>query len=272
MVLYLDDSGTRHPDHKLTLPKHGHDWFGMGGIIIRQSDEEAVRAQYADVRADWNITYPIHSVEIRAKSKHFAWLGKLQPDEFARFMRDLGSLATNKALTAVACVIDRPGYNHRYEGKYGRARWSLCRTAFDVVVERSVKFARRHGCKLRVRVEMADRETDARLRGYYEELRANGLPFAPDTSSKYNPLTAEDLRETLYDFKHKAKSSPMVQLADLVLWPMCIGGYDKENRPYKSLHESGTLLDCKVSPDEVASLGIKYSCWDLEAEKTKTQP
>lgn len=34
-TLYLDESGSRHPDVVLhSLPEHGRDWFGMGGVLI----------------------------------------------------------------------------------------------------------------------------------------------------------------------------------------------------------------------------------------------
>jgi hypothetical protein len=51
----------------------------------------------------------------------------------------------------------------------------------------------------------------------YDELKAEGRPFAADTSDKYVPLSAAELRATLYEFKLKAKTSPMAQLADLYL-------------------------------------------------------
>jgi hypothetical protein len=174
-------------------------------------------------------------------------------------------------LAATACVIDRPGYNHRYREKYGRARWLLCKTAFTVVVERSAKFARDSGCRLRVYVEKSDRRTDRTLRGYYDELRAVGHPFDATSAAKYIPLTAAELRETLYEFKTKDKSSPLMQLADLLLWPMCIGGYDRDNRAYAALRTAGTLIDCKLAPQDLTRKGIKYSCWDLELERRKNR-
>lgn len=44
---YIDDSGTRHPDHKVgKKPKHGNDWFAMGGILLRSSYEIEVKSLY----------------------------------------------------------------------------------------------------------------------------------------------------------------------------------------------------------------------------------
>jgi hypothetical protein len=76
-------------------------------------------------------------------------------------------------------------------------------------------------------------------------------------------MTREELRSTLYDFKAKAKSSPLMQFADLYLWPMAIGGYHRSNRPYLYLMERGKLIDSQLTNEERVAVGIKYSCWDL---------
>lgn len=264
MCLYVDDSGTRNPDYSGTLPSHGHDWFGMGGILVRQADENAIRAKHETLCEKWNITYPLHSAEIRSRSKNFKWLGTLASDRFSEFMSDITDLATSCELTAVACVIDRPGYNARYRDKYGRQRWSLCKTAFHIVVERAAKFARERGHPLRVFVEKSDKDTDTRLRRYYDDMRAIGHPFESENASGYTPLSAAEFSATLYEFKTKDKKSPPIQLADICLWPMCIGGYDPMNAPYVALKKSGTLIDCKVAPEDLPIRGIKYSCWELQ--------
>lgn len=273
MHLYLDDSGTRHLDRgRENMPAHKHDWFGIGGVLLREADEPAVRADHAAFCAAWDITYPLHSAEIRASAQRFAWVKRLPAEQRDAFMHGIARLVTRPELVALACVIDRPGYNHRYKDTYGARRWSLCKTTFDVVVERAAKFARDAGCKLRVYIEKSDRITDEQLRGYYDELRGSGPPFNPATSSKYGPLTAAEFRETLYDFKPKEKSSPLMQLADLVLWPMCIGGYDVSNRAYVAMREAGTLIDCKLAAEAVPARGIKYSCWELVDAEKKVHP
>jgi hypothetical protein len=267
--LYLDDSGTRHPDHRVNTPSHGHDWFSLGGVMVSDDEEgeDAVRTAHRDVCAKWEITQALHSAEIRSKSKNFRWVRNLTDDKRDEFMRDIGVLATHPKLTAIACVIDRPGYDHRYREKYGRERWLLCKTAFTVVVERAVKHARAQGAKLRVLVERSDRETDRMLRGYYDDLRKCGHPFDARNASRYEPLTADQLHETLYEFRAKEKTSPLMQVADLVLWPICIGGYDSSNRPYNMLKTAGTLIDCQLVEADIPERGIKYSCWDLQPPK-----
>lgn len=48
MNLYLDDSGTRNPDRVPgQVPKHGYDWFGIGGVMLRDKDEDVFRAAHA---------------------------------------------------------------------------------------------------------------------------------------------------------------------------------------------------------------------------------
>jgi len=146
----------------------------------------------------------------------------------------------------------------------------LCKTAFAIAVERSAKYARSKGAKLRVYIEKGDAETDRRARNYYDELRGNGMPFSSSTSGKYAPLTANELEETLYDFKAKAKSSPMVQFADLYVWPMAFGGYNKDLRPYQRLIGDKKIIDCHLAADDVMHLGCKYSCFELvQAEALK---
>ena len=266
--LYMDDSGSRHPDHKLgRTPKHGYDWFGLGGILVRHEDENVVRRLHADFCARWKIEAPLRSADIRARSGPFHWLQTLKPDQLDQFHEELYQLLARAPLLGIACTVDRPGYNHRYREKYGRQRWPLCKTAFSVAVERSAKYARSQNRRLKIYVERCDKKTDRVMRGYYDDLRKNGMPFGQDTSDKYGPLTAEHLRHTLYDFGTKNKSSPMDQLADLYLWPMCMGGYDKSNRPYARLMRDRKLIDATLNGEDIPALGIKYSCFDLVTPK-----
>ncbi|WDZ81672.1 hypothetical protein PWG15_35700 (plasmid) [Ensifer adhaerens] len=129
--------------------------------------------------------------------------------------------------------------------------------------------------KLRVHPERCNKAEDANLEGYYKALKAEGMPFARDNSDKYGPLIREQLTQTLYEFKTKQKTSPMAQLADLYLWPICVGGYHASNRPYQRLTDDGKLIDCHIKEDERPMLGSKYSCFEnveRKAEKLKTPP
>jgi hypothetical protein len=231
---YMDDSGTRHPDRDPgRRPAHGHDWFGLGGVLIRDVDEDSFRAAHSAFCLKWGISAPLRSADIRGRSGAFAWLGKCDEDVRQKFLEELYLLLARSEFLGIACVIDRPGYNYRYLERYGRKRWSLCKTAFAIAVERAGKYVRRHGYKLRVLVERSDKTTDTWMRGYYEDLRENGPPFDNATSERYQPLCPTELRETLCEFRLKRKTSPPMQIADLYLWPICISGYDPSNRPYR---------------------------------------
>lgn len=167
-------------------------------------------------------------------------------------------------VVGLACVIDRPGYNARYREKYGRQRWSLCKSAFTISVERAAKYARSQNCRLRVLPERCNKKEDDMLKGYYNDLKAIGQPFDPNTSEKYHPLTPEEFKKTLLEFHPQMKSSRMPQFADLYLWPMCMGGYNPDNRPYKRLKEDGKLIECVLPKEDWQMLATKYYCFDAQ--------
>lgn len=260
---YMDDSGTRHPDHAPMQNRHGNDWFALGGVLVCDEDEEGARDLHERFCKEWNITYPLHSADIRAKSKEFHWLNELDAATFNSFMLSIDQLATLLPLVGIACVIDRPGYNLRYREKYGRQRWSLCKTAFCIAVERAAKYAAAKGYRLRVCPERCNKKDDTKLAEYYAALKAEGQPFFAGTSEKYDPLSANAFSDTLYEFRLKNKSSPMAQMADLYLWPMCVGGYDANNRVYRLLMKGGKLLDALVDVAAREKLGTKYSCMTM---------
>lgn len=266
--LYLDDSGTRHPTRNPgKKPAHGYDWFAMGGVLIDESKEEEARALHADFAAKWAIESPLHSSEIRSQNERFLWLREKSSAERDQFYEELYCLMRDAPVVGIACVVDRPGYNKRYEDQYRENRWMLCKTAFCVVVERAAKFARSNGAKLRVLPEKCNKEEDQALKSYYEELRANGPPFNNDRSGKYNPMSQAEFADTLYELRFKAKTSPLAQLADLFLWPISMGGYHAGNRPYRRLLEDGKLIECLLAPETHSMLGSKYSCFELVDRK-----
>jgi hypothetical protein len=262
LQFYLDDSGTRHPDHNPgNRAAHLRDWFALGGVLINEEDEDAALKLYGTFCSRWGIYDPLHSVEIRGKTGKFHWLSQLSECEKLRFYEELYQMMRKAPLTGLACVIDRPGYNTRYREKYGPERWLLCKTAFAVVVERAAKEAIRTERKLRIMPEKCNKREDRLLKRYYEDLRTSGMPFSTDTSTKYAPLTAHQLHSTLHEFRVKEKTSPLAQFADLYLWPICMGGYNAENRPYSRLMADGKLIEAKLPKEEWTSRGSKYSCF-----------
>jgi hypothetical protein len=265
---YLDDSGARHPDNDPgKRAAHGYDWFALGGVLVAEEDEAEARRLHREFCERWEISYPLHSVDIRGRTEDFLWLLTAEKPRAEQFFEELYQLMRNAPVIGLACTVDRPGYNHRYQEKYAGDRWLLCKTAFSIAVERAAKYARTKGRKLRVHPERCNKTEDALLKGYYTDLRQKGSPFATDTSDKYGPLTQPQLFETLYDFKPKYKSSPMAQFADLYLWPICMGGYHASNRPYKRLRDDGKLIECVLPAEAHPSEASKYSCFDLVQRK-----
>ncbi|WP_367714992.1 DUF3800 domain-containing protein [Nitratireductor sp. GISD-1A_MAKvit] len=256
--LYLDDSGTRHPTRKIgKKAAHGYDWFALGGILVRSDEEDYARDLHAKFCERWEITAPLHSSEIRSQKENFNLLRGWEKKKLEAFYEELYILMREVPVLGIACTVDRPGYCGRYLEKYQQNPWLLCKTAFTVVVERAAKHAIAKGMKLRVYPERCNKAEDANLEGYYETLKAEGMPFAKESSDKYAPLTQEQLTETLYEFKTKRKTSPMAQLADLYLWPICMGGYHASNRPYQRLTEDGKLIDCHIKKDARADARLQ---------------
>ncbi len=260
---YMDDSGTRHPTHRPgKKARHGHDWFALGGVLVREADEPRVRDLHAAFCRSWDITYPLHSSEIRSQNENFVWLRGLDAAEAARFLEELYALMREAPVLGLACVIDRPGYNARYLELYEQHPWMLCKTAFSVAVERAAKFARTDSLRLRVAPERCNKFEDQQLKSYYDGLKTGGMPFSTRTSGKYAPLTAAEFAATLYEFRPKEKSSPFSQLADLFLWPICMGGYHAGNRTYARLMADGKLIECRLEAASWDALATKYSCFD----------
>jgi hypothetical protein len=212
MCLYMDDSGTRNPDKKIVDDLTYKDWFTLGGFLIKEEADGQIVTAHAKFCETWGITYPLRSYDIRLMDKRFSWLRAISVEERGRFMRDLSDLLTSIPVIGYAAVVDRPGYNFRYRKKYGRQTWKLCQTAFAVICERAAKRARAEGCKLRVFVEEGDETADNYIREYYASLRSSGMPFDGGNMTKYAPLTAAELADTLYDLRFRTKRSPLMQL------------------------------------------------------------
>jgi hypothetical protein len=259
---YMDDSGSRVPNSKpLGSDAKRPDAFALGGVLAIEDDLPAIKARHGDFCRSWNISYPLRSYDIRNRKNKFAWLG-LDATKRIRFLRELGDFVCGLPVLALACVIDRPGYDGRYRNVYSaRERWHLCKTAFCISVERACKHALREGKKLRVCPEKADPASDARLETYYNELRTSGMPFDVARSTAYQPLTDKELSRTLHELDFKTKKSELAQIADLCLWPILQAGYGAYD-PHEQLKQAGRLIECVYSADEIALRGSKYSCFD----------
>lgn len=275
ILFYMDDSGSRHPDHQDSNTSK-RDWFALGGILLDQKDKEPIEASIDIFRKRWPELkdHPFRSYDIRRKKNNFDWMVK-DSGRAVAFLDDLHQTLLELPVIGIACVIDRPGYNARYKERYGKDRWMLCKTAFGIAVDRATKFAINNEQKLRVYVERTSKEVDLVMKGYYNTLRDEGSWFDVGVSAVYQPLPKEAFKDNLKEFDTKTKQSVLMQLADMFLWPMCIAGYDRENRVYLDLMKQGRLIDCYISAEEMGTKGIKYSCFDqskkVEPENTKTE-
>lgn len=263
LQLYIDDSGSRFPDHKPDAARaDGMDWFALGGVLIEKDDLATALDLYRAFVGPWGIDYPLHSTKIRGRRGEFRWLGR-DADRAGRFYRELGDFLVSLPVIGTACVVDRPGYNHRYQERYGDQRWLMCKTAYTIVIERALKYAQQRGAELEVFFEEAGAREDRALVEYHRELKRNGMPFDQGTSAGYDGLSPEAFRDGLLgDPARVTKKSPLMQVADLYLYPMVKAGYEPYP-PFDQLHAASRVIDALISEEERTRLGIKYSCFEL---------
>ncbi len=260
--LYFDDSGIRFPDkQQKPVRNDGLDHFALGGILLKKADRSDIIEGYKELRKKWRITYPLRSSDMRGKRGNFIWLTD-KPTHDA-FFEDLNTYLCNIPVIGFAAVVDRIGYNNRYEAKYGDKRWWMCKTAFSILVERAAKHVSSNDGHLKLRFEEAGKKEDRAIMEYTKDLKTSGMPFDPTNSSKYDFLKTEGFRRILLgEPERQSKKSPLLQIADLFLYPIVKGGYDKAYPPYRILMENNKLIDALLQPEKVGTCGIKYSCFD----------
>ena len=261
--LYIDDSGTRRPDHEPEPRTDGMDHFALGGILVAEADIASLLGAHHALIQKWKIEKPLHSTKIRGKRGAFAWLGT-DEKKAAEFMGELEHMVLSLPVVGIACVIDRPGYNARYKEKYPEP-WMLCKTAFAILVERAAKFAARNESALEIYYEGAGKTEDRAIEEYAKALRSEGMPFDQGNSAGYQNLTASDFKRILNGEPNRVtKKVPMIQIADLILYPLAKSGYDRGYEPYKKLMAASRVIDAILAEGDAATLGVKYSCFDGE--------
>ncbi|HEV8666374.1 MAG TPA: DUF3800 domain-containing protein [Candidatus Paceibacterota bacterium] len=238
------------------------DYFALGGVLIKGSDRDEVLLKYAKFCLKWNIDYALHSSDIRGRRGKFSWL---QDEEvYEQFNKELMGLLCDIPAVGFAAVIDRVGYNVRYREKYSGKPWWMCKTAFSILIERVSKFVGEQGFRFKIIFENCGRKEEDAIIEYFRSLRKDGVPFNPESSSKYGNAGPELFQQIPYgDPECQTKKSPFLQLADLYLYPMVKGGYDKDYYPYKKLMERGKLVDAIIDPSRIETHGIKYSCFSF---------
>lgn len=259
-TLYLDETGNRHPDKRPDVSRQGRDWFAFGGVLIRGEDNDTARQHVHDFHARWKLTSPCHLTDINAEKKGFAWLGKVDQARRDQFRMDWRRTLCAAPVVGVGCVVDRPGYIARgYLERYND-KWLLCRSAFDITVERCVKIAKSESRKLNIVFE-SDPSMNKTVVAYFHNLKNNGLNFDIKNSSKYNPLTLEDFQSTLGRIDYKPKEHPLLQLADSYIYAIARNGYDKKFDLYRHLRDHRRIADFAF-PGRGHEVGIKYYCFD----------
>jgi hypothetical protein len=238
------------------------DWFALGGLLLKSENRLLIETAHRSLCERHGITIPLHSTRIRNKKNEFAWIGS-DPERGSAFLKDLQGIICALPAYVIACVMHRPGYNSRYGLKYGKQRWSLCKTAYRVVVERAAKIADEANRRLIVHVERTGRKEDGLIREHHSNMRTMESYFDPGTSMKYAPMSQQSLERILMkNPEFFTKDSLIGQFSDMVLYPVVRGRYQPKYAPFVALKSGGRLVDSLFQDGETEFRGIKYSCFD----------
>ncbi len=264
IILCFDDSGSRDPDRKMSLHDRRQDkmdWFALGGVLVKEEDISEVIAMHDDFCQKWGINYPLHSTKIRCHQGKFAWLKKRENRN--RFYSELECFLLSLPVICTACVMHRPGYVARYKKHYEDRLWLMCKTTFSILTERVSKYADSQDRQLEMIFEESGRKEDRNIIKYLKELKKDGNPFNKLTSKDYEPLTADDYRRIVIgEPRRKKKTNPLLQIADLLLFPLAKSGYDSDYPPYRMLREHDKIIDCHLTEEGSSVMAVKYSCFD----------
>lgn len=263
--LYFDDSGSRMLD-RLTVDADAYPhWFALAGLLVKAEDEETCKAAHDAFYGRWpQITSPLHLTDMHGMTAGFRWLRGLTDKERADFWSDYHTMICALPVVGHGCVVHRPGYRDRgYGSRAGDAKWNLCRSAFNILVERSAKIANAEGRRLRVKYEGADPGANQLLKSYWALLKdGRGLGFNPQNAAIYNPFSPADLAATLVDLERKDKRSKLTQFADTFALAIAKGRYQPRYSTYAALRAAGRLADDYVGIERAGSEGVKYYCFD----------
>ncbi|WP_244428282.1 DUF3800 domain-containing protein [Sinorhizobium fredii] len=260
LIFFMDDFGTRtmcKPGVEQPLPLNEFS-FGLGGIIVPSESVGELSDAVLAFCERWDVP-ELHGNKIRGRKGKFGFL-KTDDDARERFFSELDGLISDPRITAHGCVICRLGYRDRYLEKHPVAsRWQMSRTAFDISVERAAKYARTIGRQMSVVYERTGKAEDRLIGSYFKGLLAAGTEFDAQTSAVHAPLSPSELAETLGTIWPDGKNNPMLQLADLVLHPLCNQPTKRPDRAYERLLATQQIIDFKSDDPTIA---VKYSCYD----------
>lgn len=268
--LYIDESGSQKPS-----PEDGTPFFAMGGVLLERKNEDIIKNSLVAFKECWyprlkisDISVPLHYTEIRAKKKKFRELENFSKEDFQSFYQSLNQMAINSPILIHACVISRSGYLKRFEPVHGTNTWEMMRSSFYILIERTVKYVKHQGGQMKVYFEEIGKKENKKIKEYYEELKTNGVPFSPSSSSQYNPLLAQDFSNILAGIEYKQKSNLILQLADFCLHPIADVKKHPTNRAYQAFKDGNIIVDNQLSASLISEMGIKYYCYQsLETTK-----
>lgn len=263
--LYLDDSGSRMLNRLAVDADAYPQWFALAGLLVKAEDEDACKAEHDAFYGRWpRMSAPLHLTDMHGQVKGFRWLRSLSPADSTAFWTDFHGVITTLPVIGHGCVVHRPGYRDRgYGSRVGDAKWNLCRSAFNILVERAAKIAHSEGRRLRVKYEGADPASDQLFRVYWALLKdGRGLGFNAQNAAKYSPLSPEELAATLVDLERKDKRSKIMQFADTFALAIAKGRYQPTYPTYAALAGSNRLADDYVGPERAGTEGIKHYCFD----------
>lgn len=267
--LYIDDHGSRKPDHEPDHRDDGMNCFALGGILVHEKDIDTIVQSHKFFCKDWQIECPLHSTDIRGMREGFRWLED-SVKEAERFHHELNKFLTELPIIGFATVVNRPGYNDRYKDQYGQKRWQLCKTAYCILVERVAKYVKSQGATFEVFFEQSGKKEDRVIKQYSRSLKKDGHPFETNTSEKYSPLSHDEFKKTMLgEPREKTKKCIFTQISDLYLYPMVKRKYDSAYRPWVELYRAGKVIDALLEEDVLPTLGIKYSCFDGKQSGSK---
>lgn len=263
--LYIDDSGSRLLN-RLSVDADAYpQWFALAGLMVREEDEDACKPAHSELYSRWPLmSAPLHLTDMHGQVEGFRWLRSLDAPTLASFWRDYHDTLVALPVFGHGCVVHRPGYRDRgYGSRVGDQKWNLCRTAFNILIERCAKIAHSEGRRLRVKFEGCDRNADHLLKVYWALLKdARGLGFNPDNAKKYDPFSPADLAATLIDLERKDKKSKLMQFADSFALAIAKGRYQPRYSTFAALSAAGKLADQYVGDERASKEGVKYSCFD----------
>jgi hypothetical protein len=264
-IFFVDDFGTRtmcKPEDELPMAAHVFS-FGLGGVIVPSEAVSELSERTTSFCKAWEVP-ELHGNKIRSGKGKFGFLKKNKNqediDRTARFFAELEDILIDPRIIAHACSICRPGYRDRYYAKHDTAsRWHMSKTAFDISVERAAKYANSKGRRLSVVYERTGETEDRLIEGYFKRMKSFGTEFNIETSASHAPLSPDELSETLISIWPDGKSNPLLQLADLVVHPLCHRPTGLANRAYNRLEAANQLIDVQTDDPTIA---VKYSCYD----------